>query len=75
MPVVQGSWLFRPLGHGMVEVTMTGHADPGGNLPPSLVNLLIQEHPYNSLKALKAVIAEPRFQAMRVESIREPVYQ
>lgn len=75
MPVVQGSWQFRPVSHGMVEITMTGHADPGGNVPNSLVNLLIQEHPYHSLKALKAVVAEPRFQAMRVASIREPLYQ
>lgn len=75
MPLVQGSWQFRPLGNGQVEITMTGHADPGGNVPPGLVNLLVQEHPYNSLKALKAVIAEPRFQAMRIATIREPVYQ
>jgi hypothetical protein len=75
MPVVQGSWLFKPVGNGKVEITMTGHADPGGNLPAGLVNLLIQEHPYNSLKALKSVIAEPHFQAVRVASIREPLYQ
>ncbi|RZU38107.1 polyketide cyclase/dehydrase/lipid transport protein [Fluviicoccus keumensis] len=75
MPLVQGSWQFRPVGHGLVEITMTGHADPGGNLPASLVNMFIQEHPYNSLLALKNVIAEPNFQTARLASIREPVYQ
>lgn len=72
MPDVQGSWIFRPLGQGQVEITMTGHADPGGNLPPALINLLIQEHPYRSLSALRELIASPEYQEYRVASIREP---
>ena len=75
MPLVQGSWQLRPVGNGLVEITMTGHADPGGNLPVSLVNMFIQEHPYNSLMALRNVISEPNFQTARLASIREPVYQ
>lgn len=74
MPNVQGNWLFRPAGPGLVEITMTGHADPGGYLPPSLINLLVQEHPYNSLRGLRDIISEPRFQTARVASIREPVF-
>lgn len=72
MPEVQGSWVFRPVGQGMVEITMTGHADPGGVLPAGLINLLIQEHPYNSLKALREMIAAPTYQSYRLASIREP---
>lgn len=72
MPLVEGSWVFRPLGNGMVEVTMTGHADPGGNIPAGAVNLLIQEYPYNTLKGLRRVLMDDRYQKSQFPSIREP---
>lgn len=73
MPKVEGGWLFRPLSNGQVEVTMTGHADLGGVVPAVIVNLLIQEHPYNSLLAMKKFIGESRFQTARLAAIKEPV--
>ncbi|PTQ89683.1 START domain-containing protein [Agitococcus lubricus] len=73
MPKVEGGWLFRPLTNGSVEVTMTGHAELGGYVPAAIVNLLIQEHPYNTLLALKGVIGETRFQNARLTGIHEPV--
>jgi hypothetical protein len=73
MPKVEGGWLFRPVGHGQIEVTMTGHAELGGYVPASIVNLLIQEHPFHSLSAFKEVVGEPRFQMAQLTSIREPV--
>lgn len=72
MPSVEGSWIFKPLADGQVEVTMTGHADPGGRVPVSVVNLLIQEHPYNSLKGLRRIIGESRYQNGHFLTIREP---
>jgi len=73
MPSVEGGWLFRPLANGQVEVTMTGHADLGGAVPAVIVNLLIQEHPYNSLLGMKKLINESRFQTARLAGIKEPV--
>ncbi|HQV21794.1 MAG TPA: hypothetical protein PLJ88_01725 [Agitococcus sp.] len=73
MPRVEGGWSFRPLGNGEVEVTMTGHADLGGTVPAIIVNLLIQEHPYHSLLAMKKIIGEARFQTVRLSAIKEPV--
>lgn len=72
MPVVEGSWIFRPLGDGQVEVTMTGHADPGGMIPSSMVNLLIQEHPYNTLRGLRKMVVEDKYQHSRFPGIHEP---
>ena len=73
MPKVEGGWLFRPLANGQVEVTMTGHADLGGAVPAVIVNLLIQEHPYQSLLAMRKIIGEPRFQSARLVDVKEPV--
>jgi hypothetical protein len=72
MPMVEGSWIFRPVGNGLVEITMTGHADPGGNIPTSAVNLLIQEYPYNTLKGLRKLIGDDRYQKSHFATIREP---
>ncbi len=71
MPMVQGYWSFKPLANGMVEVTMSGHADPGGRIPASAVNFLIQEHPYNSLKGLRKVISDPMYQKLQYAYIHE----
>ena len=72
MPAMRGRWEFRPLGGGMVEVTMTGHADPGGHIPDFLVNLMIKETPYQTLLGMRRVIAAPAYQQSRYAGIREP---
>lgn len=71
MPLVQGFWMFKPLANGMVEVTMSGHADPGGNVPAGAVNFLIQEHPYNTLKGLRKVIGDAKYQKSQYPTIHE----
>jgi hypothetical protein len=71
MPMVKGYWLFKPVGNGMVEVTMSGHADPGGMIPKGLVNFLIQEHPYNTLQGLRRVIGDANYQKAQYPHIVE----
>ena len=71
MPMVKGYWLFKPVGNGLVEVTMSGHADPGGMIPKGLVNFLIQEHPYNTLQGLRRVIGDANYQKVQYPHIAE----
>lgn len=71
MPKMRGNWEFRPVGNGLVEVSMTGLADPGGSIPDFLVNLVIKETPYQTLLGLRQVVAQPRYQQARIEGIRE----
>lgn len=71
MPMVKGYWLFKPVGNGLVEVTMSGHADPGGMIPKGLVNFLIQEHPYNTLQGLRRVIGDMSYQKTQYPHIVE----
>lgn len=73
MPMVKGYWLFKPLPNGMVEVSMSGHADPGGRIPVGAVNFLIQEHPYNTLMGLQNIISEERYQKVINPQIKEPL--
>lgn len=72
MPDMQGVWQFKPLGKGMVEVTMTGRADPSGVIPPAATNLVIQETPYNTMLGLKDVIGDDKYQKVFLKQIQEP---
>ncbi len=72
MPDMEGSWTFQPQGEGRVKVTMTMRANPGGNIPAGVINLIIHETPYRTLRGLRKVIGEPRYQNARMPQIREP---
>lgn len=71
MPDMVGDWIFRPLGRGKVEVTMIGRANPAGNIPSAVVNLIIHETPYQTLLGLRKIIGEQRYQGARLPQIRE----
>lgn len=72
MPEMVGDWIFRPLPGGRVEVTMIGRADPSGNVPPGVVNLIIHETPYLTLAGLRKRIGDERYrQAAPLKQIRE----
>lgn len=71
MADMDGTWIFRPLGQGQVEVTMFGRADPGGHIPASAVNLIIHETPYRTLQGLRKVISDPRYQKTPLAQIRD----
>lgn len=73
MPDLEGNWTFRPLGQGLVEVTMSGRADPGGHIPAGVVNLLIYETPYRTLRGLRREIGAARYQKSHMPQIREPL--
>jgi hypothetical protein len=71
MADMDGTWIFRPLGQGMVEVTMIGRADPAGHIPASAVNLIIHETPYRTLQGLRKVIGDVRYQKTPMPQIRD----
>lgn len=72
MPDMEGTWVFRPLGAEMVEVTMLGRADPSGAIPPGIVNLIIDVTPFETMRAMRRVLADPRYQRTPLPQIREP---
>jgi hypothetical protein len=72
MPDMAGTWMFRPIGNGWVEVTMIGRANPGGNIPAGVVNLIIHETPLRTMQAMRRVVGEARYQKTPVPQIREP---
>lgn len=72
MPDMEGGWILQPQTDGRVKVIMTMRANPGGNIPAAVINLIIHETPYRTLRGLRKVIGEPRYQTSRLPQIREP---
>lgn len=66
------SWHFKPLDSGRVEITNQAHIDPNGPLPGWLVNLLLVDTPFETLKSFVAEIAKPKYSEATVAFIQEP---
>ena len=66
MPVIESRWQFVPEPDGRVKVIFQGYGDPGGNTSAPifkwLINRLAWEAPYNTLKAMKTVVQQEKYQ-------------
>lgn len=67
---MQGFWQFRPLAEGWVEVTYQVHADPGGGIPGWLINSLVVDTPYYTLRNMQKLVQEPRYQQVSLPHVR-----
>ncbi|AXI03683.1 START domain-containing protein [Aquirhabdus parva] len=72
----QGLWQFKPLpktasGKPQVEVTVSGYADPNGMLPKSIVNLFVQEQPFEMLRNMKNYVKAAKYQQATVVGVKE----
>lgn len=52
---------FTPAGEGKTQMTWVQHTEPNGSIPGWLANTLLVDIPYQSVKALREVIHEPRY--------------
>ena len=70
----EGSWLVRQLDAKRTEVTTTGYADPAGSLPNAIVNMFVQQQPYQMLKNMQIVVNSPRYQKAKLVNIQNPTF-
>ncbi len=56
-----GSYLLEPVGETQTNVTWRLHVDPAGALPSWLVNGMLTDLPYKSLKALRELVTAPPY--------------
>ncbi len=79
---IESKWTFRPMSTGKtVEVTFQGYGEPGGVLLSSihrspvfrwLVKLYLWQLPYKTLKNMKIMIRQPKYQGKAFNYIKEP---
>ena len=73
---LRSHWVFRPQANGIVEVEFQGYGNPGGKLskiiPQRLLRMFVLEVPYNTLKGMRKIILDTKYQSSRFSFIREP---
>lgn len=66
---MHGSWVFTPVDANTTEITYQAHADPAGSLPNWLVNSLVVDMPYNTLKNMQTKVLEEQYLNVEMDSI------
>lgn len=56
VPVLDYRWEFIPLNNDIIQVKYYLRSDPGGELPPWLVNLVIDQGPTQTVKNLRELL-------------------
>lgn len=64
-------WLLVPGKDGWVYVEYFLHTNPGGNIPDWAVNMAIDVGPRETIKSLRTLLPKTRYQAARLDYIRD----
>jgi len=64
-------WLLTPEGANKVKVVYTLHADPGGSISASLVNMFATKAPSETFQKLKAELQKPVYKGARLAYIKD----
>lgn len=67
-----GYWQFSPQKDGWVEVIYQVHANPGGGIPGWLINSLVVDTPFQTLKNMQKKVQEARYQQAELLHVRNP---
>jgi hypothetical protein len=69
LPALSGRWQLDALGPQQTRVTYSLQADPGGEVPLSVFNMLAHRLPANTLRGIAAEVGDPRY-ATSLDEIR-----
>jgi hypothetical protein len=72
---VDSLWTLTPQPGGKVEISYLVHSDPGGHIPAWLINSMISDQPFNTLKNLRNIIGISPYKDGRAPFISEPGMQ
>lgn len=57
---IDSVWRFTPQPDGTTAIYFQQHSDPGGSLPSMLVNQLVKDIPYNTLRNFRHLVKEAK---------------
>lgn len=66
---MHGSWVFTPVDAETTQVTYQAHADPAGSLPNWLINSLVVDMPYTTLKNMQTKVLEEKYQNAVMDTV------
>ncbi|MEH6812421.1 MAG: START domain-containing protein [Motiliproteus sp.] len=62
-----GHYLLQKLENGWVNVTWQQHIEPGGALPNWMINSMLVDIPFNTLKKLRQLVTNPKYQEAKLD--------
>jgi hypothetical protein len=60
VPSSRGKWIVKEKNKNLLQITYTMQIDPGGSVPPVLVNWVCAQAPYQSFKNLKTILEKKK---------------
>lgn len=71
VPLSQATWLVQPLPNNKMHIDYQIKIDPGGGIPPWMVNLFIAKAPYESFKNLSKLLSDKRFAGTAFDFLKD----
>ena len=66
---MSGSWLLTPVKNGKVKIDYTVSINPGNKIPKWIVNALAVDLPFNTLRNLRKVTKNQKYQVAKIYGI------
>ena len=70
IPRSKGAYTLTKLDDNKTSVVWQAHTDPGGSIPTWMVNMLVVDMPYYSLRNLRKVVKENQYKEMTKEKLK-----
>lgn len=71
VPKLVSSWRFTPKGDGTVSAEYQLDINPGGDVPPWIVNMFSVEGPYESIMSMRKKLVEVKYKSAKFDFITE----
>ena len=72
IPTFDSYYIIKPMSEGWLSMEYYLNIDPGGSLPPWVVNLAATTGPKSTMRALYRIIESGKFDDVKIEGIEEP---
>lgn len=66
---LKGRWLFTPVNNNQVDIEYEMSIDPGGNIPKWVVNAMVVDLPFNTLKNMRKLSKEGKYLNSKIKGI------
>lgn len=72
IPSMNSGWKLTPRGPNQTEIELVGNADPGGQIPIVIANMVVTVMPKESLKGLRKFLYGPKYKDLPAIYARNP---
>ncbi len=71
VPYLVSKWVFTPLKNGTVHLSYYLNSDPGGSIPDWLVNMAIEQGPFQTMKKFRELVKKEKYKNVQLPYIQE----